>query len=357
MSGFPILDLVIGMIFIYFLLSIICSSAVELWLSLRRVRARVLERWLEGIFQENALKADGSPLGKTVGQAIMDHCMVTVLSGTKKSPEYIDSQNFVSALLDQITRGNPPAGSTISLPPSDLPGYIQAIKNSTALSGELKRTLLIYANEAQQAAAAINTIPKVANVVNNFTASIKSEVELFREKLERWYDTNGDRLTASFKRRKVIPLTILMAVLITVGLNADSLMIGRYLYDHKEVSKQFADKASNSFENYKQRIDTIKNHAPDTTPVTIEKLNSNLALVRQDIDTLYTAIPADLPIGWKDGKMELKKFPSHILGWLATILAICLGAPFWFDILNKVANLRGSGAKPATTTGQDDKKT
>ena len=350
MSGFPILDLVVGMIFIYFLLSIICSSAVELWSSLRRVRARVLERWLENIFQENALKADGTPSGKTVGQAIMDHCMVTVLSGTKKSPEYIDSQNFVSALLDQITRGNPAAGSTISLPPSDLPGYIQAIKNSKALSGELKRTLLIYANEAQQAAAAINAIPQVAHVVNNITTSIKSEFELFREKLERWYDTNGDRLTASFKRRKIMPLTIIMAILITVGLNADSLMIGKYLYDHKEMSKQFADKASTSIESYVPRMDSIKKLAPDTSPVTIEKLNSNLALVRQDIDSFYKAIP-DLPLGWKNGKIEIKKFPAHILGWLATILAICLGAPFWFDILNKVASLRGSGSKPATTTG------
>ena len=30
MSGLPILDLVEGMIFIYFLLSIVCSSAVEI---------------------------------------------------------------------------------------------------------------------------------------------------------------------------------------------------------------------------------------------------------------------------------------------------------------------------------------
>ena len=36
----------------------------------------------------------------------------------------------------------------------------------------------------------------------------------------------------------------------------------------------------------------------------------------------------------------------HIGGWLATILAVCMGAPFWFDILNKIANLRGVGPKP-----------
>jgi hypothetical protein len=34
-----------------------------------------------------------------------------------------------------------------------------------------------------------------------------------------------------------------------------------------------------------------------------------------------------------------------ILGWLITALAISLGAPFWFDILNKIMKLRGTGNK------------
>jgi len=34
-----------------------------------------------------------------------------------------------------------------------------------------------------------------------------------------------------------------------------------------------------------------------------------------------------------------------LCGWLITALAICLGAPFWFDLLNKLISLRGSGTK------------
>ena len=32
-----------------------------------------------------------------------------------------------------------------------------------------------------------------------------------------------------------------------------------------------------------------------------------------------------------------------IVGWLITIAAISLGAPFWFDLLGKIAHLRASG--------------
>ena len=36
---------------------------------------------------------------------------------------------------------------------------------------------------------------------------------------------------------------------------------------------------------------------------------------------------------------------SKITGLLVTILAIMMGAPFWFDLLNKISNLRGTGVE------------
>ncbi|MBT8272854.1 MAG: hypothetical protein KJO77_03540, partial [Bacteroidia bacterium] len=36
---------------------------------------------------------------------------------------------------------------------------------------------------------------------------------------------------------------------------------------------------------------------------------------------------------------------ANLPGWLASVFAITLGAPFWFDVLSKAANLRASGKK------------
>jgi hypothetical protein len=41
-----------------------------------------------------------------------------------------------------------------------------------------------------------------------------------------------------------------------------------------------------------------------------------------------------------------------VFGWLITALAISLGAPFWFDLLNKLVKLRAAGPRPAT--GSDE---
>jgi hypothetical protein len=44
-----------------------------------------------------------------------------------------------------------------------------------------------------------------------------------------------------------------------------------------------------------------------------------------------------------------------IFGWLITALAISLGAPFWFDLLNKFINLRNAGKNPDNPAVQTTK--
>jgi hypothetical protein len=43
-----------------------------------------------------------------------------------------------------------------------------------------------------------------------------------------------------------------------------------------------------------------------------------------------------------------------VIGWLITAVAICLGAPFWFDMLNKLISIRGVGSKVDTQSGSGD---
>jgi hypothetical protein len=366
MSGIPILDLVVGMIFIYFLLSIICSSAVELCFSVFKTRAKVLADWLRRIFDQPALDSSGSKIilvdnnGKeildskgqpqfvTLGQAIMDHCITNALSNKGESTSYIDAENFVSALLDKISIA-PATGTQIQLPPADLAGYTAAISNSPVISGELKRTFLAFANEAKQASDLIKTIPAAATVA----ANVKSELDEFRDRLETWYNKNSDRLSGTLKRKKALPLTIVIGAILTVSLNMDSISMSRYLYDHKEIAKSFADKATSSIESYKERIDQIKDSAGAKVA---QDLDNNLKQVKNDIAVMKASVPTGFPIGWNKtvtantGNNESENFLSMFFGWIATILAICLGAPFWFDILNKIANLRSTGPKPPVTT-------
>ena len=39
------------------------------------------------------------------------------------------------------------------------------------------------------------------------------------------------------------------------------------------------------------------------------------------------------------------------MGWVLTATAVSLGAPFWFDLLSRVAKLRGTGRRPEGAAG------
>jgi hypothetical protein len=51
---------------------------------------------------------------------------------------------------------------------------------------------------------------------------------------------------------------------------------------------------------------------------------------------------------------------TTLSGWLLTILAVTLGAPFWFDTLGRLSRLRSSGKPetplPATGSGKPNER-
>jgi hypothetical protein len=68
----------------------------------------------------------------------------------------------------------------------------------------------------------------------------------------------------------------------------------------------------------------------------------------------------DLPLGWTSAHKGTvaSTDPQHaplnagswllkLLGLLLSVMAVSLGAPFWFDALSKLGQLRATGPKPA----------
>ena len=148
-----------------------------------------------------------------------------------------------------------------------------------------------------------------------------------------------------------MPLTFVIATIITVLMNADSVAIGKYLYQNKDISKELASQAVSTINTYNDRIAELKAGRDTATLQNAEDLRilgQKVTQLRGDIGYLKDSVTVVLPLGWKDGKIDLGLTGKHFIGWLASILAICLGAPFWFDLLNKIANIRNAGARPPT---------
>src|SRR5207244_10742614 len=62
-------------------------------------------------------------------------------------------------------------------------------------------------------------------------------------------------------------------------------------------------------------------------------------------DVVETISAVSLPIGWTEFPKR-DQWLTMTLGWLITAFAVSMGAPFWFDLLHNVVNVRASGKAP-----------
>lgn len=149
----------------------------------------------------------------------------------------------------------------------------------------------------------------------------------FKEKLESWFNSYMDRVSGWYKRRMHITI-FWIALVVTLAGNLDSIAIVQNLI----VNQQFRETVVTAAEQY------IEDHPEGFQNATtfedqIDSIKTHINLTRD----LFLPVGPDL-----DRRIDLAK----IAGWLLTVFAISLGAPFWFDMLNKIARLRAAGKKP-----------
>ena len=343
MSSFPILDLVLGIIFIYFLLSIICSSIVEMVLTFKKTRASVLEKWFTQILNNPV-----NPGGPTLGATLLNHCSLTALSKPGAAPSYISSKNFSSALLQKLIEyGNVAAkdgGEVLTaLSPTNLAGYISVIEKSTILPEELKQTFLMYANEA-------------ADTFTAMTTKTTGAIEMFQDKIETWYDSNMDRLSGTLKTEYTRKFTLVAAIVVTILMNADSITISQYLYNNPAAREALAAQATKAATDstVKAEVDKIAQNlkGQDTTKIGVPELRAELSTEYNQINNAKAALGNSIPLGWTTATNPTTPIGwlTKIIGLLFTIIAVMMGAPFWFDMISKISNVRSSGAKPTSDT-------
>lgn len=183
-----------------------------------------------------------------------------------------------------------------------------------------------------------------------------------RHNIEAWFESAMDRVGGWYKQ-SAQRILLVLGIVVAVLFNVDTLQIATQLGRSADLRKSLADAAS-------QVVETKRfNGVPlDTSEGDVKIAQADLKKFATDVTQLNQL---GLPIGFacmsptsvmadttklrgvlRDcwGKATEKSggwWLIKIIGWLITGLAVALGAPFWFDLLNKLVNLRGSGPKPA----------
>ena len=339
MFGSPILDVAIGMIFVYLLLSLICSAANELIEARLRNRARSLEAGIRNLLGDKGL-----------ADKLYGHDLVSGLFSVKQGkPSYIPSRTFALALLNIVfPDGVTPSGQPGANPLASIRETVSKLPANDAVA-PIQKALLALIDDAQ------------------------GDINKLRTNIESWYDAAMDRVSGRYKRRAQA-IILVLGLGIAVALNADSGYLARHLSTDPAMRNSLVS-AAQVYAQKESAGEQGKQNTAQGNSATQGSGQQSPASAQTSFDENLRKIQGlGLPIGWSiDGGDPHLKWPGgriwkpdvlaewygqvrfHWLGWILTALAISLGAPFWFDMLNKFIVVR-STVKPKEKSQEEKSK-
>ena len=140
-----------------------------------------------------------------------------------------------------------------------------------------------------------------------------------------------DRVQGWYARQARIWSLCVAAVLVVV-LNADTLHIGDVIWQNETLRTRLIALAPTSVKPASQDLDKALAAIPLGWPCPNSRMENGetFCVFAKEGDERLPG-PGPLP---------------RVIGWLLTIFAVSLGAPFWFDLMNRMANLRNAGRSP-----------
>jgi hypothetical protein len=336
-----VLDVAIGLVVVSLLLSLICSSVNEGIESLLKNRACQLERGIREILSD--------PDGTRFAHLVYNHPLIsglfqgrydpshlqkrwwnpTVAYGRKNLPSYIPATNFALAVLDIIL---PATGER----PGGVAGSLQPLGAGAGDFGTALREAAVKFPVSEASRALVILIDASARDVTRVRLSI-----------EGWFNTTMDRVSGWYKRRTQI-LLFAIGLTMAAALNIDTVDICNHLISDPALRSSLVATA----QEYARRDDVVaqRSRAVARTPVADQE--SSTDRVKQNLAELKGL---GVPIGWSGSPRDTYHWFLKIAGILASALAAALGAPFWFDILNRFVVVR-STIKPREKSQEEKSK-
>lgn len=150
--------------------------------------------------------------------------------------------------------------------------------------------------------------PQLKRALQGMYQRAGGDMDALRQSVEGWFNSAMDRVSGAYKRRSML-VSLLLSLLLAILFNIDSIHLFRTLWTHPALAAQIG--------------------APPGV------LNQSV------IDGLRA-----LPIGWERFPPLLDpQFTLMVGGWLLTASTALFGAPFWFDLMKRTVQVRGSAPK------------
>jgi hypothetical protein len=342
LTSYPALDVLIGLAFFYFLLSIVCSSINEGIASMFALRAATLEDGLRELLGDRMLM--DKFYSDVRVQALTKSTWWLGLRSNRK-PSYIPSRVFALALLDTVA----PAAVAQAAVNAEEKKVAEQASEQKGLVGPAGGSSSYDLLEKARGFAKDLPEGRIKTMLQDALSGLHVEIDTVRRSLEQQFDESMERVSGWYKRR--VQLFLFVIALALVGaINADSFTIGQRLWKDNVLRSAVVGQAQKTVTS--RQAECAKTTAGQPKPTPAQIAGKCFDQVKQ----------LNLPLGWSKASTPstFVEGLAKALGLLLTAFALLLGAPFWFDTLSKLAQLRGAGRaspNPSTPEGATTTKT
>jgi hypothetical protein len=408
MFGSVVLDVAIGMSFVYLLLSLIASVLQEMLAAFLQLRPANLLRGIRSLFSGDSL------FGQDLVDALYTHGLVRGLYSDPKEdlkqrqPSPTGAVGLVPAVTQPIGTKPPTRLDTIR---TWLRGVV-GMKIQTEVRGIYDQSLLPAYIPARTFSLAMTDILNVQNATGDqimksitdslaahgrqwqdnkagqalYTLALNAQGDLtkFQASLENWYNDSMDRVSGWYKRH-IQRILFILGLTLAVFFNVDSVRVAETLWHDRDARQAMASATTAYMQNHSAPAPAAPTAAAADSTSAPASASSELGDLQKKLGDTVGAFDnvtntALLPVGWKVPPLDyLKRFHKFVFttpypdgtldivgdtlwkilillfGWTVTGLAISLGAPFWFDTLNKFMVVR-STIKPQEKSQTDPSK-
>lgn len=352
MFGLEILDVVIGLMFVYLLLSLLATAINEYISAVMNRRgkelARGIGRLLEDLDAPDALRhafkglAPGGTPG-TLTEQFYSHPLIRPLATRRgrlfgmihdvpRLPSYIPARTFALALLDVLGYSEPSATD-----PAPAPGSREA--SLIAIMKLLKRESPLDLSELKSMLEKADLPEDAILRIMEASTGAQSRLQHLHDGVEVWFNNAMDRVSGAYKRN-VQGWLLVIGIAIAAAMNADTIQMWRQLAANDELRTAIVERATSTLPT----LDSIVNRPPPTDSLSLEDARARYQAARALVSEMELQLGWSGENGWPAGGWP--RF-YKIVGLVLTGIAISLGAPFWFDLLNKVITIRAAGRSPA----------
>lgn len=321
------LDVLIGLIVIYLTLALACTVINEWIDATLHVRARQLRSSIVKMLSttdEISLTNDfyQHPLIKSL---VRDTRFLGIIK-RKDKPTYISTVTFRRVLIDILKKLVSENQIDTATPFTQIESLLENLPESA-----IKQRLITIVEDVK-----LNT------------DNAAKRLEAFQTALDQWFNESMER-TSDWYKRRVQLWTFFSGIIFCTVLNIDTLKISQYLWQTPEARAAYVQAATDivrSTEADSAVLDSLKKQLSSGDTLQISK-------AKQQLDSLTTQLRIQItqgttiPIGW-----ETEEIPSDnalwgywlrkLAGLIISIGAVSAGAPFWFDMLKNVMNIRSA---------------